>query len=63
MNTLNLTRQTIFVNSSVNQDLQLKSMPFVYALSPEGLFGRWELLIRLDEHAKVSEVSVARSAT
>jgi hypothetical protein len=34
-----------------------------YALSPERLFGRWDLIIHLDEGATVQEAKVARSAT
>jgi hypothetical protein len=34
-----------------------------YALAPEGVLGRPELLIRLDEQGRVKEAKVARSAT
>jgi hypothetical protein len=39
------------------------SWQMVYRLTPEGLFGRRELLIRLDEQGRVKEAKVGRSAT
>jgi hypothetical protein len=39
------------------------SWQMTYALSPEGLFGRSELLIRLDDQGRVRDAKVARSAT
>ena len=39
------------------------SWHMTYALSPEGLFGRPELLIRLDDQGRVRDAKVARSAT
>jgi hypothetical protein len=39
------------------------SWQLVYALTPEGLFGRRELLIRLNEQGRVKEAKVGRSAT
>jgi len=39
------------------------SWHMTYALSPEGLFGRSELLIRLDDRGRVKDAKVARSAS